>query len=95
MFHESPENTVQSWGYSIVFTSSDKPNAHYPPHSHVTQTTHLILEGSMTLRYPDQPEPNKFTYSAGDRVDVAAGQEHEVWMGETGCKYVVGEKIHI
>ncbi|KAL9613713.1 MAG: hypothetical protein Q9167_001726, partial [Letrouitia subvulpina] len=64
------------------------------------RTTHLLLRGSLTIAFPDDKKDNKDkgggaekrTYTAGDRVDVAAGQVHEVWMGgEEGCEYVIGE----
>lgn len=146
------EAEVRSWGFSHVFTWTDGPNAYYPPHSHAGLTTHLILEGTLTIAYPNDGDddehganmntnPNemgdkasqyqvrgdkigtddttnnnntgkggkgqredekekevtvtrtatRYTYTAGDRIDVAAGQVHEVWMGEGGCTYVVGE----
>ena len=160
------EAKVRSWGFSHVFTWTDGPNAYYPPHSHAGLTTHLILEGLLTISYPDadgdgdgddngedeygdkvNTNPNdggdksgqyqtrgdkigtddsagnnnsnnnnntkkggkgqredgkekkvtatrtakRYTYTAGDRIDVAAGRVHEVWMGESGCTYVVGE----
>lgn len=31
------------------------------------------------------------TYGRGARVDVEAGRVHEVWMGSSGCEYVIGE----
>lgn len=65
--------------------------AHYPPHSHSTVTTHLILRGEFTITYPDDPEPTKQTFGPGARIDVDAGRVHEVWMGSSGCTYVIGE----
>lgn len=73
-------------------TNTPHSNAHYPPHSHRTLTTHLILRGSLTIRYPDGPAPDeRRTFGPGDRVDVEAGRVHEVWMGKEGCTYVIGE----
>ena len=64
-------------------------NAHYPPHLHAGKTTHLILSGTLSIAYP--PATAQVVYGAGDRVDVEARRVHEVWMGEEGCVYVVGE----
>ncbi|OAA46983.1 Cupin, RmlC-type [Metarhizium rileyi] len=85
------ETQVRSWGFDQVFTWSDGPNAHYPPHSHPGLTTHLVLAGEMTLWYPNESRREKATYGVGSRVDVEAGRVHEVWMGEQGCTYVIGE----
>ncbi|KAK5006533.1 hypothetical protein LTR60_005945 [Cryomyces antarcticus] len=98
------EAEVRSWGFSHVFTWTDRPfvfssilstdspslppsyltpirNAHYPPHTHTGLTTHLILRGSLTVTYPDDVSPAKETFGPGGRLDVAAGRNHEVWMG--------------
>lgn len=66
-------------------------NAHYSPHSHGGLTTHLILKGQLTIIYPNDVQPEKKTFSVGDRIDVEAGRVHEVWMGAEGCTYVIGE----
>ena len=65
--------------------------AHYPPHSHSTLTTHLIRRGSLTITYPSDERPVKETYGVGDRIDVEARRIHEVWIGDEGCEYVIGE----
>ncbi|KAK5127196.1 hypothetical protein LTR85_008558 [Meristemomyces frigidus] len=85
------EAEVRSWGFSHVFTWSDGPNAHYPPHTHSGLTTHLILKGQLTVTYPDDAEPKKETFGPGGRLDVDAKRRHEVWMGGEGCTYVIGE----
>ncbi|KAK4452881.1 hypothetical protein QBC34DRAFT_376859 [Podospora aff. communis PSN243] len=87
------EAEVRSWGFRHVFTWTDGPGAHYPPHSHSSITTHLILSGKLTIMYPDDPgeSKTKTAYTVGDRIDVAAGRVHEVWMGDEGCTYVIGE----
>ena len=66
-------------------------NAHYTPHRHDGLTTHLILEGQLTITYPEDPQPSKETFGPGDRIDVSARKTHEVWIGGTGCTYVIGE----
>lgn len=66
-------------------------NAHYAPHSHHCLTTHLIRRGTLTITYPKDERPTKETFGVGSRVDVGAGRVHEVWMGDGGCEYVIGE----
>ncbi|KAL1297691.1 hypothetical protein AAFC00_006240 [Neodothiora populina] len=85
------ENEVGSWGFEHVFTWRDGPNAYYPPHKHSGLTTHLILQGQLTVSYPDDPSPVKETFVENGRLDVDANRRHEVWMGPTGCTYVIGE----
>ncbi|KAJ3997766.1 hypothetical protein F5050DRAFT_1363331 [Lentinula boryana] len=85
------EANVQAWGFQNVFTWTDRPNAHYPPHSHATRTTHLILQGEFIITYPKDTNPMKETFGSGSRIDVNADRIHEVWIGEQGCTYVVGE----
>lgn len=49
----------------------------------------------MTVTYPEDNEKNgdvkKETFGVGARVDVPAGKLHEVWIGDEGCEYVIGE----
>ncbi|KDQ63925.1 hypothetical protein JAAARDRAFT_27591 [Jaapia argillacea MUCL 33604] len=87
------EKLVRSWGFSHVFTWTDSPKYHYNPHSHSSLTTHLILSGSLTIAYPTkgQVDAEKETFGVGGRIDVDANQVHEVWIGEEGCTYVIGE----
>lgn len=71
--------------------SDQAGNAYYAPHKHAGLTTHLITAGSLTITYPEDENPQKQTFSKGARVDVEANRVHEVWMGEEGCTYVIGE----
>jgi quercetin dioxygenase-like cupin family protein len=66
-------------------------NYHYSPHSHAGLTTHLVVDGELTLWYPDEADREKKTYGPGARIDVDAGRVHEVWIGKDGCTYVIGE----
>lgn len=86
------EAKVKSWGFSHVFTWTDGPNAHYPPHSHSGLTTHLIRRGSLTITYPEDGEnaTKKETFGVGARIDVPAGKVHEVWMGKDGESFLFG-----
>jgi hypothetical protein len=70
---------------------ADPVQSHYPPHSHNGLTTHLILDGQLTITYPDDKEPKRETFGAGARLDVDARRLHEVWIGDEGCIYVIGE----
>jgi hypothetical protein len=88
---QDDEAKVRTWGFTHIFTWTDRPNAHYPPHSHRGLTTHLIRKGSLTITYPDDENPIKETFGVGSRLDVAAGRRHEVWVGGEGCEYVIGE----
>ncbi|KAF1925316.1 uncharacterized protein M421DRAFT_103214 [Didymella exigua CBS 183.55] len=85
------EAEVRSWGYNHVFTWTDSPNAHYPPHKHSGKTTHLLLSGTLTMQYPHDPAAKKETLRPGQRWDVDAGKVHQVWIGPEGCTYVIGE----
>lgn len=66
-------------------------NYHYAPHSHSGLTTHLVVQGELTLWYPGAADSERRTYRPGERVDVDAGRLHEVWIGDEGCTYVIGE----
>ncbi|KAF2707745.1 hypothetical protein K504DRAFT_458224 [Pleomassaria siparia CBS 279.74] len=91
MSRKEAEKEVRSWGFKFVFTWTDGPDAYYPPHTHNGLTTHLILDGELTITFPDDKEPKKETFGKGARVDVDAHQKHEVWVGSEGCAYVIGE----
>jgi hypothetical protein len=54
-------------------------------------TTHLVLDGELTITYPKDETPQKETFGTGARIDVDAKRLHEVWMGPKGCTYVIGE----
>lgn len=48
----------------------------------------------MTVTYPEDNAKNgevKERFGVGARVDVPAGKLHEVWIGDEGCEYVIGE----
>lgn len=49
----------------------------------------------MTVTYPEDNAKNgdvkRETFGVGARVDVPAGKLHEVWIGDEGCEYVIGE----
>jgi hypothetical protein len=85
-----------------TFPSFDKLTYHirdgyYSPHSHRGLTTHLIRRGTFTVTYPEDNanlhngEVKKESFGPGARIDVPAGKVHEVWIGDEGCEYVIGE----
>lgn len=43
------------------------------------------------MTYPSDATPVRETLGEGQRWDVDANREHEVWVGEGGCVYVIGE----
>jgi hypothetical protein len=75
----------------FLYALTGDRNAHYPPHKHGGVTTHLILKGSLTYVYPNDPDAKKETLGEGGRWDVDANKIHEVWVGKEGCTYVIGE----
>lgn len=77
--------------FVVWYVLTRRSNAHYPPHKHSGVTTHLILNGSLTYTYPNEPDAKKETLGVGGRWDVDANKVHEVWVGEQGCTYVIGE----
>lgn len=91
MGSEEHEDQVRSWGFNHVFTWTDGPHYHYAPHLHSALTTHLIVQGELTLWYPNEEDTERKTYGPGSRIDVDAGRVHEVLVGQDGCTYVIGE----
>ncbi len=47
--------------------------------------------GKFTVCYPSETPDKKETFGQGARIDVAKGLLHEVWIGDEGCTYVIGE----
>jgi mannose-6-phosphate isomerase-like protein (cupin superfamily) len=75
-------------GFAHTFVWQDGPNAHYPNHTHASETTHLILEGEMALSMNGATH----TFGPGERCDVPAGTVHSARMGPNGCRYLIGER---
>ena len=85
---KSLERQLHSEGFLHTYVWQDGPNAHYPDHTHASETAHIILDGEMTLAQRDSTQ----TYGAGERCDVPAGAAHSARMGPRGCRYLIGEK---
>jgi quercetin dioxygenase-like cupin family protein len=75
-------------GFSRAYVWEDGPYAHYPDHTHPTETAHVILQGEMLLSVHGEAK----TYRAGERCDVPAGAVHSARMGPYGCRYPIGER---
>ena len=82
------EQQLRLEGFLHTYVWQDGPNAHYPDHTHPTETAHIILDGEMTLVMGGESA----TYRAGERVDVPAGAVHSAQMGPSGCRYLIGER---
>jgi quercetin dioxygenase-like cupin family protein len=75
-------------GFGNTYVWEDRPNAHYPDHTHVEETAHIVLSGEMTLTMDGATK----TYRTGERCDVPAGAVHSARMGPQGCRYLIGER---
>ena len=75
-------------GFEHTYVWQDGPNVFYSEHTHETETAHIILDGSMTLRMNGESR----TFSSGERCDVPAGVTHSARMGPQGCRYLIGER---
>jgi mannose-6-phosphate isomerase-like protein (cupin superfamily) len=85
---KSLERQLHSEGFLHTYLWQDGPNAHYPDHTHASETAHIILDGEMALAQGDSVQ----TYGVGERCDVPAGAVHSARMGPRGCRYLIGEK---
>jgi quercetin dioxygenase-like cupin family protein len=79
---------LRQGGFSHTFVWEDRPNAHYPDHTHAEQTAHIVLSGEMALTMGGKTQ----TYGVGQRCDVPAGAVHSARMGPQGCRYLIGER---
>jgi quercetin dioxygenase-like cupin family protein len=78
-------------GFEDVYIWRDAPNASYSDHAHPFTSAHVILEGEMTIVSEHQGR----VLRVGDRMDVLAGTIHSVKMGNSGCRYIIGQKYGI
>jgi mannose-6-phosphate isomerase-like protein (cupin superfamily) len=85
---KSLQDTLHNEGFSHTYVWQDGPNTFYADHTHTVETSHIILEGEMTLTHGGATH----TYAAGERCDVPAGAVHSARMGPLGCRYLIGEK---
>jgi mannose-6-phosphate isomerase-like protein (cupin superfamily) len=85
---KSLERQLHDEGFLHTYVWQDGPNANYSDHTHAAETTHIILDGEMTLTHGGATR----TYVVGERCDVPAGAVHSARMGPRGCRYLIGEK---
>ena len=79
---------LEQEGFRHTYVWEDGPHAHYPDHTHDTETAHIILRGEMTLTTGGKSR----AFHEGDRCDVPAGAVHSARMGPKGCRYLIGER---
>jgi len=85
---EKLEAQLRSEGFHTTYVWEDAPAIFYPPHTHPTETAHIVLEGELTLTVAGTEQ----TYRPGERCDVPAGAVHSARMGPKGCRYLIGER---
>lgn len=75
-------------GFKGLFVHTDPPGACYPEHTHNGESCHYVLEGEITINMCGETH----TFKKGERFDVPAGEIHSARAGESGCRYIIGEK---
>ncbi len=75
-------------GFDSVYAWYDGPGGVHPDHEHPFMSTHVVLEGQMTV-FVDSRE---IVYKEGDSFDIPAKKIHRAKIGPLGCKYVIAEK---
>jgi len=74
-------------GFAHTYVWEDGAHAHYPEHTHRTETAHIILSGEMTLTMAGETK----TYRSGERCDVPAGAVHARRWGQEGAATWLGK----
>ncbi|HWG57995.1 MAG TPA: cupin domain-containing protein [Candidatus Acidoferrales bacterium] len=75
-------------GFTRIYAWEDPGEHFYPDHTHGTVTSHIVLDGEMTVVMGGE----QHKYFPGDRCDVPAGTLHSALAGPHGCRYLIGEK---
>lgn len=88
-----------------TYTNNDNEidrNAHYPPHTHSTLTTHLILRGSLTIHFPQNDEiddvhdnDEKLAKTTTTSAAMNRGKGKGKGKERKGMTYGVGERIDV
>jgi quercetin dioxygenase-like cupin family protein len=78
---------LENEGFITVAVHADAPETVHADHTHERKTTHIVLDGSMTVVM----QGTSVEYRAGDRFDVPAGMVHSAMVGQDGCRYVFAE----
>lgn len=88
MDEKALEQKLHAERFRSTYVWQDGPGAHYPDHTHATETAHIILYGEMTLTMNGKAQ----TFRAGERCNVPAGATHSAKMGPRGCQYLIGKR---
>jgi quercetin dioxygenase-like cupin family protein len=75
-------------GFSSIEIVTVMPKGTPGPHTHDTETVHVILQGELTIT----DENGETTYREGDRLDFPAGTTHTATFGKAGCSMIVATK---
>lgn len=81
-------NSLRDEGFKGLFIHTDPPGAYYPEHTHSSESCHFVLDGEMTVIMGGKTR----IFKKGERFDVPAGELHSAKAGESGCRYIIGEK---
>ena len=66
------------------------PGDAYAPHSHTYYKIIYVIEGSMTLAFPEEDHPVKVR--AGDRIEIPPGVVHQADIGPQGIVCLEGHR---
>lgn len=80
---------LEKEGFSNFSIQKDSPTKHYSPHKHNVITTHVVLDGQITITVFGRPK----VLDVSDRFDIPANVIHEATVGPNGCAYLIAEKI--
>lgn len=83
------EAQLRDDGYTGVVLWRNSPGEMYPNHIHAGATVHIVIEGKIFVTINGRERE----YKEGDRFIIPAGVSHAARMGESGCLYIMGEKV--
>jgi quercetin dioxygenase-like cupin family protein len=78
---------LENEGYRDIFIYSDSKGTYYNWHRHPYDEVRIMLKGKMKINTKN----SSFLLSAGDRLNVPAGDEHEAYVLEDS-EYICGSK---
>lgn len=80
---------LEKEGFARVYDDSDEPGTVYKPHSHRGKVTLWLTDGELKITIAGETKH----YKAGDRINIPAGVEHSIVVGNQPLNYVVAEEI--
>ena len=83
------EELIQAEGVSY-YQWSNGPGDVYPAHQHAFHKIIFVVKGSITFGLPD--ENRSVGLSAGDRLDLPAGIQHNAVVGDSGVICLEGHR---